>query len=208
MKKVKFACIGAIVILALVYGVLVANRMHSVNDALETTGTSSPIIEQMTEHIDSEATYAAVLMDKLGLPAEQADARAAQVFSQMDTDGNGSGAGTISLYIFNRVVYPDRSCKENGWSAEYGFSATVTDDGSPVFVDIIDTWQTASESGVYTYEAVSTVSANKLNDTQVQLSGLGKLQSDHAPSTSSGTVDQYRIDANINTVVEISQIAE
>lgn len=204
MKKVKFACIGSISILALVYGILVANRIHPTNDAFQNTGTSSPIIEQMTERMDTESAYAAVLVDKRGLTAEQADARAAQVFSQMDTDG--SGAGTVSLYIFNHIVYPDRSCKENEWSAEYGFSATVTDDGALAFIDIMDTWQTAGDRGDYTYEAVSPVSVNQLNDTQVQLSGLGKLEADHAPSAFSGTTDHYRIDANINTVVEVSQI--
>lgn len=208
MKKLHLACIAIIAVLALVYGALIANRVTSSPNTPQVTGTSSPIIEETVQRIDSESAYASLLITKAGLTSEQAAVRAEQVFSEMNTDTSGSGIDATSLYFFNKTVYPDRFCKEKGWSAEYGFSATITDNAEPVFVDITDTWQTAGESGDYTYEKVSPVNVNKLNDTQVQLSGLGKLQAENKSAATGEIESYYRIDANINTVIEANQATE
>lgn len=218
--------ISTIAIFASSFGALAANQTVSSPENLEENTTSSPIIEETTGRIYSESEYASLLIEKAGLTSQQATVRAEKVFSEMDTVSNERSARANYVQYFNRTVYPNASCKAKGWCAEYGFSATMTDGSTPLFIDIIDKWQTAGGSGPHTYVKVSTVNANKLSNTQVQLSGLGKLQvkttngattsagvtitaSDLVNmgfqiSSTSGTTSYYRIDANINTIVKPS----
>lgn len=218
--------ISTIAIFASSSGALAANQPVSYPENLDGNTASSPIIEETTGRIYSESEYASLLVEKAGLTSQQATVRAEKVFSEMETFSNKRNARANYVQYFNRTVYPNASCKAKGWCAEYGFSATMTDGSTPLFVNIIDKWQTAGGSGPHEYVKVSTVSANKLSNTQVQLSGLGKLQVETTNgatvsgginitsqelvgmgfqvSSTSGSTSYYRIDANINTIVKPS----